>query len=179
METEDGMEKTLEFMQHEFTAVRTGKASPALVENLDVEAYGSTMKLKAMALITAPEARLLVIQPFDQGTLKDIERALKESRLGINPASDGKLIRLHMPELSQERRIELAKQVKQMAEETKVRVRGVRRDAIDALRKGQKAGDLTEDLLHDHEAEVQKLTDKSVKTIDETLAAKEADIMKV
>ncbi len=179
METEDGMDKTLEFMQQEFTAVRTGKASPALVENMDIEAYGSTMKLKQLALITAPEARLLVIQPFDQGTVKDIEKAIKESRLGINPASDGKLIRLPMPELSQERRLELAKTVKQMAEETKVRLRGVRRDAIDSLRKAQKAGEITEDMLHDNEVAVQKLTDKSVKAVDEALAAKEADIMKV
>lgn len=179
MEAEDGMDKTIEFMQQEFTAVRTGKASPALVENMDIETYGSTMKLKQLALITAPEARLLVIQPFDQGTVKDIEKAIKESRLGINPASDGKLIRLPMPELSQERRIELAKTVKQMSEETKVRLRGVRRDAIDSLRKAQKSGDITEDMLHDNEAAVQKLTDKSVKTVDEALAAKEAEIMKV
>jgi len=179
LETEESMEKSLEFMQHEFASVRTGKASPSLVENIDVEAYGSTMKMKAVALISAPEPRLLVIQPFDLGTVKDIERALRESRLGINPAVDGKIIRIPLPELSQERRLELAKTVKQMAEETKVRLRGVRRDSIDSLRKAQKAGEITEDLLHDNEGQVQKLTDKFVKAVDEGLAAKEAEILKV
>lgn len=179
LETEESMEKCLEFMQHEFASVRTGKASPALVENIDVEAYGTTMKMKAVALISAPEPRLLVIQPFDLGTIKDIEKALRESRLGINPAVDGKLIRLPIPELSLERRNELVKTVKQMSEETKVRIRAARRDAIDSLRKAQKAGEISEDLLHDNEGEVQKLTDKSVKSVDDALTAKEADILKV
>src|ERR1700761_3813682 len=113
LETEEAMEKAADYMTHEFSAVRTGKASPALVENLDVEAYGAQMKLKQLAVISAPEPRMLVVQPFDAQTTKDIERALKESKLGITPPVDGKLIRLPMPELSEERRRDLVKTIKQ------------------------------------------------------------------
>ena len=109
LETEAAMEKAVDYMSHEFASVRTGKASPALVENIDVEAYGANMKLKQLALITTPEPRLLVIQPFDASTTKDIERAIKESKIGINPAVDGKIIRLPIPELSEERRKDLVK----------------------------------------------------------------------
>ena len=122
-EAEEGMEKAVEFMLHEFAAIRTGKASPALVENIDVEAYGSSMKLKQLALISAPEPRLLVIQPFDASTTRDIERAINESKIGINPAVDGKIIRIPIPELSEERRKDLAKTVRTLAEDTRVRVR--------------------------------------------------------
>jgi ribosome recycling factor len=179
LEAEDTMEKAVDYMSHEFDSVRTGKASPALVENIDVEAYGSRMKLKQLALITTPEPRLLVIQPFDASTTKDIEKAIKESKIGINPAVDGKIIRLPIPELSEERRKDLVKSIKQMAEEARVRVRGHRRDAIDATKKLQKSGDITEDEMHDIEAQVQKFTDKFVKNIDDSFARKEADIMKV
>jgi ribosome recycling factor len=179
LEMEDGMEKAVAYMMHEFSTVRTGKASPALVENMDVEAYGSQMKLKQLALITTPEARLLVIQPFDQTTVKAIEKALKESRLGINPSVDGKIIRLPMPELSEERRKDLVKAIKAMAEETRVRIRGHRRDGLDAAKKMKKDGKLTEDQLADFEAEAQKLTDKFSKSIDDHLAHKDAEIMKV
>ncbi len=117
LETEAAMEKGVEYMLHEFAAVRTGKASPALVENIDVEAYGTSMKLKQLALISTPEPRLLLIQPFDASVTKDIERALKESKIGITPAVDGKLIRLPIPELSEERRKDLVKTVRHMAEE--------------------------------------------------------------
>lgn len=179
LECEASMEKAFDYMSHEFSAVRTGKASPALVENIDVEAYGSAMKLKQLALITTPEPRLLVIQPFDASTTRDIERAIKESKLGINPAVDGKIIRLPVPALSEERRKELVKGVKQMAEEARVRIRSSRRDAIDALKKSQKDGKITEDELGTYEKETQKLTDGFVKKIDDLLASKEADILKV
>jgi ribosome recycling factor len=179
LETEDAMEKAFEYMSHEFSAVRTGKASPALVENIDVEAYGSAMKLKQLALITTPEPRLLVIQPFDASTTKDIEKAIKESKLGINPAVDGKIIRLPIPALSEERRKDLVKGIKQMAEEARVRIRSARRDGIDALKKGEKEGKITEDNLTSYEKEIQKVTDGFVKKIDDALASKEADIMKV
>lgn len=179
LETEATMEKGFEYMTHEFAAVRTGKASPALVENIDVEAYGSSMKLKQLALITTPEPRLLVIQPFDGSTTRDIEKAIKESKIGINPSVDGKLIRLPIPQLSEERRKDLVKGIKQMAEEARVRVRSARRDGIDGLKKVQKDGKITEDELETYEKEVQKLTDGFVKKIDESLATKEADIMKV
>ncbi|MFL6529143.1 MAG: ribosome recycling factor [Chthoniobacterales bacterium] len=178
-ETEEGMEKSVDYMVHEFSAVRTGKASPALVENVDVDAYGSAMKLKQLALITTPEPRLLVVQPFDAATVRDIEKALKESKIGITPLVDGKLIRLPIPELSEERRKDLVKGLRQMAEEARVRVRGHRRTAIDEGKKLQKSGELTEDGLRDLEADVQKLTDKFVKTIDENFERKEAEVMKV
>jgi ribosome recycling factor len=178
-EAEMTMEKSVDYMVHEFSGVRTGKASPALVENVDVEAYGSAMKLKQLALITTPEPRLLVVQPFDAATVKDIEKALKESKIGIMPLVDGKIIRLPIPELSEERRKDLVKSLRQMAEEARVRVRANRRTAVDDGRKMQKAGDLTEDGLHDLEADVQKLTDKSVKQIDDHLERKEAEVMKI
>jgi ribosome recycling factor len=179
LETEAAMEKGVEYLMHELAAVRTGKASPAIVENIDVEAYGAHMKLKQLALITTPEPRLLVIQPFDASTTKDIERAIKESKIGINPAVDGKIIRLPIPALSEERRRELVKSIKQMAEEARVRVRSARRDGIDSMKKTQKEGEITEDELTTYDKEIQKLTDAFVKKIDDSLAAKEAEVMKV
>jgi ribosome recycling factor len=178
-EAEVAMEKSVDYMIHEFAAVRTGKASPALVENVDVEAYGSAMKLKQLALITTPEPRLLVVQPFDAGTVQNIEKALKESKIGITPAVDGKIIRLPIPELSEERRKDLVRSLGKMAEEARVRVRGNRRTAMDEAKKMQKSGGLTEDQLRDLEDEVQKLTDRFVKSIDEHLERKDAEVMKV
>jgi ribosome recycling factor len=178
-DAEVAMEKSVDYMVHEFSSVRTGKASPALVENVDVEAYGSAMKLKQLALITTPEPRLLVVQPFDAGTVKEIEKALKESKIGITPLVDGKVIRLPIPELSEERRKDLVKSLRQMAEEARVRVRANRRTAVDEARKMEKAGGLTEDGLRDLEDDVQKLTDKSVKEIDQHLERKEAEVMKI
>ena len=173
------MEKGVEYMLHEFAAVRTGKASPALVEGIDVAAYGASMKLKQLALISTPEPRLLLIQPFDASVTKDIERALKESKIGITPAVDGKLIRLPIPELSEERRKELVKTVRHMAEEARVRIRSSRRNGIDEIKKLERAGGINEDQRHDLEAEIQKLTDKYVKDIDTHEKSKEVDIMKV
>jgi ribosome recycling factor len=176
---EEGMEKALDFMRHEFSSVRTGKASPALVEGIDVEAYGSTMKLKQLALITSPEPRLLVIQPFDLANAKPIEKAINESKIGITPAVDGKLIRLPIPELSEERRKDLVKTIKSMAEETRVRIRAARRHGMDAAKKMQKEGGITEDDLKSAETQIQKLTDKYVGDVDTQVASKEADIMRV
>jgi ribosome recycling factor len=181
LEAEDAMSKAVEFAIHEFAAVRTGKASPMLVENLNVEvhSYGSHMKLKQLALISTPDARLIRIEPFDSATIRDIERAIRESKLGLNPSVDGKVIRLPIPELSQERRVQMVKIVKQMGEEAKVRVRSARRDALEALKKAEKDGDITEDDLHRDEKEVQTLTDKSVGDIDKHIESKEKDIMTV
>jgi ribosome recycling factor len=179
LEAEMAMEKSVDFMAHEFAAVRTGKASPALVENVDVQAYGSAMKLKQLALITTPEPRLLVVQPFDAGTVRDIEKALNESRIGITPSVDGKIIRLPIPELSEERRKDLVRSLGKMAEEARVRVRANRRAALDEAKKLKASGGLTEDGMRDTEAEVQKLTDRFVKSIDDHLSRKEAEIMKV
>src|SRR6201982_2507735 len=179
LEAEMSMEKSGEYMVPEFAAVRTGKASPCLVENVDVHAYGSAMKLKQLALITTPETRLLVVQPFDAGTVRDIERALKESKIGITPAVDGKIIRLPIPELSEERRKDLVRSLGKMAEEARVRVRGNRRAALDEAKKLKTGGQLAEDGMRDLEDEVQKLTDRFVKSVDEHLSRKEAEIMKV
>lgn len=179
LDTEATMEKGVEYMVHEFAAVRTGKASPAIVENIDVEAYGASMKLKQLALITTPEPRLLVIQPFDASTTKDIEKAIKESKVGINPIVDGKIIRLPIPALSEERRKDLVKSIKQMAEEARVRVRSSRRESLDAIKKAEKDGNVSEDNRETFEKEIQKLTDGFVKKIDDAFALKEADIMKV
>src|SRR5205809_5474063 len=179
LEAEMSMEKSVNHLVHEFAAVRTGKASPGLVENVDVQAYGSTMKLKQLALITTPEPRLLVVQPFDAGTVQDIKRALKESKIGITPAVDGKIIRLPIPELSEERRKDLVRSLSKMAEEARVRVRGNRRAGLDEAKKLKAAGELTEDGLRDLEGEVQRLADHFVKSVDDHLSRKEAEILKV
>ena len=179
LEAEMSMEKSVDYMVHEFAAVRTGKASPALVENIDVHAYGSSMKLKQVALITTPEARLLVVQPFDAGTVHDIERALRESKIGITPAVDGKIIRLPIPELSEERRKDLVRSLHKMAEEARVRVRANRHTAIHEAKKLKASGGLSQDQEHDVENEVQRLTDRFVKSIDDHLKHKEAEVMKV
>jgi ribosome recycling factor len=181
LETEDAMGKAVEYLSHEFATVRTGKASPALVENLDVHvhSYGSNSKLKQLAMITTPEARLIVIQPFDPGTLQDIERAIRESRLGINPNADGRVIRLPIPELSEERRKDMAKMVRGIAEDARVRVRGIRRDAMEAIKAAEKGGSITEDDQKLYEKDVQKLTDDHIAKIDAALEKKEAEIMTV
>lgn len=176
---EEGMEKAAAYMSHEFATVRTGKASPSLVEGIDVQAYGSMMKLKQLALISSPEPRLLVINPFDASTTQAIANAIKESNIGIQPSVDGKIIRLPIPALSEERRRELVKTVKHIAEETRVRIRAARREAMDGLKKAQKEGTITEDDLEKLEKEVQKFTDEYVKKVDENFASKEADIMRV
>lgn len=179
LDTEAAMEKAVDYMTHEFAAVRTGKASPALVENIDVEAYGSNMKLKQLALITTPEPRLVVIQPFDASQVQAIEKAIKESKIGINPNVDGKIIRLPIPQLTEERRKELVKGIKQMGEEARVRVRSARREGMDGIKKAKAAGGIADDDVERYEAEIQKLTDQWVKKIDESLMAKETDILKV
>ena len=181
METEEAMTKAVEYAIHEFAAVRTGKANPSLVENLDVHvhSYGSHMKLKQLAMITTPDPRLIRIEPFDPATLQDIDRAIRESRLGLNGSIEGKVIRLPIPVLSQERREQMMKAVKQMAEESRIRVRSVRRDAIETLKKGEKDGVITEDDLHRLEKEVQTLTDNKVAEIDRHVASKEKEILTV
>jgi ribosome recycling factor len=181
LETEDAMEKAADFVSNEMAGIRTGKASPALVENINVkvEAYGSSMPLKQIALISTPEPRLLTVQAHDPTVVADIERALKESKIGITPMNDGRLIRLPIPELTEERRKDLVKVIRDMAEQGRVRVRSARKDGMDTLKKALKDKDVTEDSFHDMESEVQNLTDKYVKVIDEHLEAKEKDVMTV
>lgn len=181
LNAEESMQKAVEHAMQEFAVVRTGKASPALVENVDVHvtAYGSYMKLKQLAMITTPEPRMIRIEPFDTSTLKDIARGINESRLGLNPTIEAKIIRLPVPELSSERRIQMVKTVKGLAEDARIRVRGTRRDVLEEIKKLQKAGTITEDDLHRSEKEVQNLTDKAIIEIDRQVAIKEKEITTV
>ena len=179
LEAEEKMIKTEEVVQHEFAGVRTGKASPALVENIMVDAYDSHMRIRELAGITTPEPRMLVIQPWDAATLHPIEKAIQKSNLGLNPAIQGKIIRIAIPELSEERRHEFVKVVRKMAEDGRVAIRHVRRDAMEHLKKEKKEGAIAEDDEKHAEAEVQKLTDQYIKKIDDHLAHKEKEIMTV
>jgi ribosome recycling factor len=173
------MIKTEEVVQHEFSGIRTGKASPSLVENIMVEAYGSQMRVRELAGITAPEPRMLLIQPWDAATLHAIEKAIQKSNLGLNPAVDKKFIRIVLPDLSQERRLEFIKIVKKMAEDGRVAVRHVRRDAMEQIKKEVKAGGVAEDQQEVAEKEVQKLTDQYTVKIDKHLEQKEKEILTV
>jgi ribosome recycling factor len=179
LEAEEKMIKTEEVVQHEFAGVRTGKASPALVENIMVDVYGSQMRLRELAGITTPEPRMLVIQPWDAANVHPIEKAIQKANIGMNPSVQVKTIRIFMPELSEERRHEFVRVVKKMAEDGRVAIRHVRRDAIEHLKKESKAGTITEDDLAHGEKEVQKLTDQYIAKIDAHLAHKERDIMTV
>ena len=180
LEAEEKMIKTEEVVEHEFAGVRTGKASPSLVENILVEVYGgSQMRIRELAGITTPEPRLLVIQPWDASTTQPIEKAIQKSNLGLNPAVQGKIIRIPLPELSTERRQEFVKVVHKMAESGRVAIRHVRRDAIDHMKKESKDAKISEDDLEHGEKEVQKLTDQYIAKIDAHLAHKEQEILTV
>jgi ribosome recycling factor len=179
LEAEEKMIKTGEVVQHEFSGIRTGKASPSLVENLMVEVYGSNMRIRELAGITTPEPRMLLIQPWDATTLHPIEKAIQKSNLGLNPTVDKKVLRIVLPELSEERRVEFTKIVKKMSEDGRVAIRHVRRDAIEALKKLEKSGGVTEDQVEAAEKEVQKLTDKYIAELDTHLVRKEKEIMMV
>jgi ribosome recycling factor len=179
LEAEEKMAKTVDVVQHEFSSVRTGKASPALVENIQVEVYGSMMRIRELAGITTPESRMILIQPWDATTLHPIEKAIQKSNLGLNPSIDKKFIRIVLPELSQERRVEFTKVVRKMSEDGRVAVRHVRRDALEQLKKLTKEGAVTEDQMESAEKEIQKLTDQYIAQIDQHLAHKEKEIMTV
>ena len=180
-DVEDAMTKCVDYLIHEFAGVRTGKASPALIENLDVhvQAYGAISKLKSIAVISSPEPRMLMVQPFDPATTRDIERAIRECKLGLNPAAADRSIRVPIPELSEERRKDMVKMIKQLAEEAKVRRRAARKDGMDAAKKMKADNVITEDGQKTFEKEVQDLTNKFTKKIDDLATAKEADLMKV
>jgi ribosome recycling factor len=176
-ETKKKMDKVLEAMARDLTRVRTGRASVALLEGIKVDCYGTSMPLSQVASLAAPESRLLTIQPWDPTVLGDIEKAILKSDLGLNPVNDGKLIRLPIPALTTERRKELAKMIKKMAEEAKVALRNVRREANDQLKDLKKDKLLTEDEAHRGQEEVQKITDDYIKKIDAQAAEKEKEIM--
>ena len=173
------MDKSVENTQQEFNGVRTGRASAALLDRVQVDYYGQPTPLKQLATINVPEARMLTIQPFDPSSIKSIERAIQESDLGLTPSNDGKLIRLPIPQLTEERRKELVKIVRHLAEEGRVAVRNVRRDVMHHLKELVDNGDVGADEEHRAEERVQKLTDDHTHTIDELLKRKEAEIMEV
>jgi len=179
LEAEDKMQKTEEVVLREFAGVRTSKASPGLVENVLVEVYGSQMRVRELAGITAPEPRVLMIQPWDASTVHAIEKGIQKANLGLNPAIDKNRIRIVLPELSQERRQEFTKIARKMAEDGRVAIRHVRREAIEHLKKGSKEGGVTEDEEKHAEKEVQKLHDTFIAKIDAHLTHKEKEIMTV
>ena len=173
------MKKSIAALVNQFAGVRTTKASPALVEGVEVEAYGNKMKLKEVATITAPEPRVLLIQPWDAGTVKAIEKGIIKSNLGITPAVSGKTVRLVMPELSQERRQELVKVVNKYAEDTRVSIRQMRREALESVKAMKKDSTITEDEQSTIEKQIQKLTDEYIAKVAECAQTKEQEIMKV
>jgi len=178
-EARERMRKSIESVAREFGTVRTGKASPHLLDTVRVEAYGSVMPINQLATISVPEARLLVVQAFDKTTVGDIVKAIQKADLGLNPAVDGQIIRLPIPPLNEERRKELVKHCKNLAEDGRVAVRNIRREYNDRLKKEQKDKNISEDQEKDGREEVQTITDESIKKIDEMLEKKEKDVMAV
>jgi len=176
---EEKMMKTVEVVHHEFASVRTGKASTSLVENIQVEAYGAQMRLRELAGLSTPEPRLIVIQPWDATVVPAVIKAIQSSPLGITPIADGKLIRIPIPELDAERRRDLDKGIKKLAEDGRVAIRNERRQGMDAVKKMQKEGKITEDELKYAEKEIQNKTDEYIKEIDTVMAHKEKEILSV
>ena len=178
-EIESKMNKTIEVLKQNFSEVRAGRANPAILNRISVEYYGTPTPINQVAGISVPEARSIMIQPWDASILKDIEKAILASDIGINPNNDGKVIRLAFPELTEERRKELVKDIKKTAEEAKVAVRAIRRDGMDKAKAMQKNSEITEDDLRAAEETIQKLTDKKIEEIDRVLADKEKEILTV
>ena len=176
---EEKMKKTISVVQDDFNSIRAGRANPAILDRITVEYYGVTTPLKQIATIAAPEPRLITIQPFDPSVLTEVEKAIHKSDLGINPSNDGKIIRLAVPQLTEERRKELIKVVKAKAEDGRVAIRNERRNANEVLKKMEKSGELTEDDLKQAQEEVQKLTDKYIEKIDDMLTMKEKEVLEV
>jgi ribosome recycling factor len=175
----DRMHKSVESTRHEFSTVRTGRASPHLLDRVEVDYYGATTPLRQLASISASEARLLTVTPYDKSSIKAIERGIMESDVGLTPSNDGQVIRLSIPELTEERRRELVKVVRRIAEEGRVAVRNIRRDVMHDLRELKEGGDVGGDVEHRAETELQKLTDGRIGEIDSALGAKEKEIMEV
>ena len=173
------MDKTMEHLGEEFDAVRAGRANPKVLDRISVEYYGSETALNGVATISSPDARTLVIQPWDGKLLKDIQTAIQTSDLGINPQNDGRVIRLVFPQLTEERRKDLIKQVKKYAEEAKVALRNIRRDGMDYVKKLKKNSEITEDDQKKGEKDLQDLLDQYIKKVDSALAAKEKELMAI
>lgn len=179
LETDDKMDKAVQFLQQELSGLRTGKANPALVENITVDYYGTPTRLRDISNISTPEPRLIVINPFDPSSLGLIEKAIVAANIGITPMNDGRLIRVPIPELSEERRKEMVKMAGRLTEEQRISVRNIRRDGNDQIKGLQKNGDITEDERDTALDDIQKSTDGHIKKMDDMLAAKEKDIMEV
>jgi ribosome recycling factor len=178
-DAEERMAKSVEATRHEFSSIRTGRASPALLDRINVDYYGTATPLKQLATISAPEARLLSIQPYDKSSIKAIEKSILESDLGLTPSNDGNLIRLGIPELTEERRKELVKVVRHICEEGRVAIRNIRRDVMHDLRELRDAGEAGSDDEHRAEGELQKLTDAKIGELEQALKHKEAEILEV
>ncbi|KJS16867.1 MAG: ribosome recycling factor [Peptococcaceae bacterium BRH_c4b] len=178
-EVASNMQKTVEIVKKELSTLRAGRATPALLDKISVNYYGTPTPVNQLANISVPEARLLVIQPWEKSIVPEIEKAIMKSDLGINPTSDGNVIRLMIPQLTRERRTELVKVVKKKAEEGRVAIRNLRRDANDALKAKEKKAEISEDELRRAQDEVQKLTDKYIKEVDVLVSSKEQEIMTV
>lgn len=173
------MEKSIGAFKEKLSEIRAGRANPAILNKVKIDYYGTQTPINQVAGVSVPEARLIVIQPWDVSVLKDIEKAILASDIGLNPNNDGKVIRLAFPELTEERRKELAKEIRKIAEEAKVAIRAIRRDGIDEAKAKQKSSEITEDELKSAETEIQKITDKYIDEIDKILADKEKEIMSV
>jgi ribosome recycling factor len=173
------MEKTIHALKEEYASIRAGRANPAVLDKLRVDYYGTPTPVNQMAAIAVSEARILTIQPWDPGTIRAIEKAIQNSEIGINPSNDGRAIRLTFPQLTEDHRKTIVKDIKKKAEEAKVSVRGTRRDLVDKLKKLQKASDITEDDLKELEKELQTITDNAVKDIDAVAVSKEKEVMEI
>ena len=178
-EAKQEMQKSISGFAHDLGKLRTGRANPALLEGLTVDYYGTPTPLKKLAQLNAPEPRLITVQPFDRSAISEIEKAIHKANLGVSPVSDGKIVRVPIPELTEERRKDLAKQVKKLGEDHKVGVRNARRDAIAMAKEMQKSGDLAEDDARHLQDKIQKLTDDFIAQIDKAIDAKEAELLKV
>jgi len=178
-DADERMEKTIEHLTKDFAGLRAGRANPAMLDKISVEYYGTPTPIKQLGNIGVPEPRLLVIQPWDKTTIPDIEKAIMKSDLGVKPSNDGNVIRIAIPSLTEERRKDLVKLVRKRAEEAKVAVRNIRRDANDFLKSMEKDGEISEDENKKRLDEIQKLTDKHIKEIDKLIVGKEKDIMEV
>ncbi|MBQ7266289.1 MAG: ribosome recycling factor [Firmicutes bacterium] len=173
------MDKSVKALENELITVRAGRANPHVLDKVTAEAYGTEMPINQLANISSPEARVIAINPFDASTLKAIERAINASDIGIHPNNDGKVIRLIFPELTEERRKELTKDIKKKGEDTKVAIRNIRRDGVDHIKKLEKSGEITEDTRDEILEEMQKLTDKHIADIDKSIEAKTKEIMSI
>lgn len=173
------MDKTIEALKQEFASIRTGRASTSLLDKVMVDYYGSQSPVNQVANVTAPEPRLILVKPWDRSMIGSIEKAVLQSDLGLNPSNDGETIRLAIPQLTEERRKELVKVVSKRAEEAKIAIRNIRRDANDSLKKEEKAKTITEDTVKDGQEQIQKLTDKKIKAIDDLRDKKEKDVLEV